>query len=115
MRVQVPPRAPILSKNPNIRPSGRFFGSDFLVPAISKTHFPPPFEKWVLGLRRLGLGEGFVVQKQVQSKDFGQDGFLSAKVVGFAQITDRFCGFEPILHRFYPRILVGCYVRQTFL
>ena len=47
---------PFQRKNPNLRPNGRFFGSDFLISATGKNHFPPPFGKWFLGFRRLGFG-----------------------------------------------------------
>ena len=56
VEVQVLLSAPFQRKNPNLRPNGRFFGSDCVIPATGKNHFPPPFGKWFLGFRRLGLG-----------------------------------------------------------
>ena len=56
VKVQVLSSAPFQSKNPNLRPFGRFFVGHFLIPAAGKNHFPPPFGKWFLGFRYLGFG-----------------------------------------------------------
>ena len=54
MEVQVLSSAPFQSKNPNLRPFGRFFVGYFLIPAIGKNHFPPLFGKWFLLCKTTG-------------------------------------------------------------
>ena len=63
---------------------GDFLVYIFLILAIGKSHFPPPFEKWFFELALIGVWVMVLLcKKQVQAKDFCENNFLSIKIVRF--------------------------------